>query len=455
MSGATGTPGHDLGDIADLVVGWAGDGEDVEVVVGRGRHTEVRAYDGDVESLSSAESMGVGIRVVADGREGFAHAATFDPDVLADTLADARDNASFATPDPHVGLAVPDGVVVPDIDLFRPSLLAVPTEQKVETALALEAAVKDADPRISGVDSAEFVDAMGESCVASTTGIRSESSSTACYVAVSCLATEDDLTQTGFGFSVGRELDDLVPDDAVTDAVRRATRLLGATKPASTRTTIVLDPYVTAQVIGIVGATLSGEAVTKGRSPFADRLGEEVASPLVTLVDDPTNPLAYTASATDGEGLASRRNPLITDGVLQRFVHNARSARRAGTTSTGNAVRGGFKSTPGVGCRALSLAPGELDQAALLRQVGDGVLISSVIGMHSGVNPVSGDFSTGAEGLRITGGEEGAPLREFTIASTLQRMLRDVEAVGSDIDWLPMSAAGVSLVIRDVTISGT
>ena len=190
-------------------------------------------------------------------------------------------------------------------------------------------------------------------------------------------------------------------------------------------------------------------------TPAADRLGDEVASPLVTLVDDPTNPLAYTASATDGEGLASRRNPLITDGVLQRFVHNARSARRAGTTSTGNAVRGGFKSTPGVGCRALSLAPGELDQAALLRQVGDGVLISSVIGMHSGVNPVSGDFSTGAEGLRIVDGVEGAPLREFTIASTLPRMLRDVAAVGADVDWLPMRAAGVSLVIRDVTISGT
>ncbi|HMJ77858.1 MAG TPA: metallopeptidase TldD-related protein, partial [Iamia sp.] len=158
---------------------------------------------------------------------------------------------------------------------------------------------------------------------------------------------------------------------------------------------------------------------------------------------------------TDGEGLASRRNVLISDGRLEAFVHNAYSGRWAGTASTGNAVRGGFKSTPGVGCRALSLAPGPSSQPELLRQVGDGVLISSVIGMHSGVNPISGDFSTGAEGLRITGGEQGAPLREFTIASTLQRMLRDVEAVGNDIDWLPMSAAGVSLVIRDITISGT
>lgn len=446
---------RDLGEIADVVVGWAGDGEQVEAVVGRSRHTEVRTYQADVESLSSAETMGVGIRVVVGDRQGFAYAATFDDDVLAETLAEARDNAGFASPDPHVGLAEPDGVDVPVLDLFRPSLLDVPTDRKVALALELEEATKAADPRVSVVESSEFVDAMGESCVASTTGIRSESRSTACYVSVSCLAEADGLVQTGFGFSVGRELDDLVLADAATDAARRSTRLLGATKPASMRTTVVLDPYVTAQVVGIIGSTLSGEAVLKGRSPFAERLGEEVASPLVTLVDDATNPLAYTASATDGEGLASRRNGLISDGRLEQFVHNAYSARRAGTVSTGNAVRGGFKSIPGVGCRALALAPGELMQPALLEQVGDGVLISSVIGMHSGVNPVSGDFSTGAEGLRITGGAEGAPLREFTIASTLQKMLRDVEAVGADIDWLPMSAAGVSLVIRDVTISGT
>jgi len=449
------TGSRDLTDIADRVVGWAADGEAVEAVVGRSRHTEVRAYEGDVESLSSAESMGVGIRVVLGDRQGFAYAATFDDDVLAETLAEARDNASFASPDPHVGLAEPDGVAVPTLDLFRPSLLQVPTEDKVAMALELEALVRAGDPRISGVESAEFVDAMGEACVASTTGIRSESASTACYVAVSCLAEEDGLTQTGFGFSVGGELGDLVPADASDDAVMRSTRLLGATKPASTRATVVLDPYVTAQVIAILGSTLSGEAVLKGRSPFAERLGDEVGSPLVTLVDDATNPLAYTASATDGEGLASRRTSLLADGVLQAFVHNAYTGRWAGTASTGNAVRGGFKSTPGVGCRALALAPGQLDQPALLRQVGDGVLVSSVIGMHSGVNPVSGDFSTGAEGLRIAGGELGAPLREFTIASTLQKMLRDVEAVGSDVDWLPMSAAGVSLVIRDVTISGT
>ena len=192
----------------------------------------------------------------------------------------------------------------------------------------------------------------------------------------------------------------------------------------------------------------------KGRSLFADRLGDEVASPVVTLVDDPTDPAAFTATETDGEGLATRRNSLITDGVLQRFVHNAYTARRSGTTSTGSAVRSGFKSTPGVGCMATSLRPGSASQSELVALVGDGLLVQDVSGLHSGVNPVSGDFSTGAEGLRIRGGAVAEPVREFTIASTLQRMLTGVRAVGNDLQWLPMSASGVSLVIDEVTISG-
>jgi len=445
----------DLLDIADGIVSRAREGEQVEAMVGRSRHTQVRAYEGAVESLSSAESQGMGVRVVVDHRQGFAYAGSLDPDVLVETLEEARDNASFATPDEFLGLAEPDGVPVPTLDLFRPGLADFPAARKVELALELEQLSRAADARITGIESSAFVDATGERAVVSTTGIRSESRSTACFVSTHCMATQGDETQTGFGYSVGREPGDLDLSVAADDAARRATRLLGATKPASGRVTVVLDPYVTAQFLAILGATLSGEAVQKGRSLFADRLGEEVGSPLLTLVDDPTNPLAYTAGTTDGEGLASRRNLLLDTGVLTQFVHNAYSARRGGTRSTGSAVRGGFKSTPGVGCRALSLAPGQLSQPEVLAQVGEGVLISSVSGLHSGVNAVSGDFSTGAEGLRISGGVLGAPLREFTMASTIQRMLKDVVAVGADLDWLPMSAAGVSLAIADVTISGT
>ena len=444
---------EELLQIGDRIVALAKAGEQVEVVVGRSTSTEVRVYEGDVEQLASATSAGIGVRVISGNRQGFAYAGSLDQDVLAETLAEARDNATFATPDEWLGLAEPDGVAVPSLDLFRDGLAKISTESKIDLAVELEKAVRATDRRITGIDAADYADGVSEGAVVTTTGIRTASRDSSCYVSVSCVAQDGDDTQTGFGFSVGRMPEDLDIEASAADAGRRATRLLGATQPKSGRVTVVLDHYVTAQFLGIIGSTLSGEAVLKGRSLFADRIGEEVAAAAFTLIDDATNPLAYSASETDGEGLASRRNLLIEGGRLNQFVQNAYTARRSGTVSTANAVRG-FSSTPSVGCRALSLAPGTKLQPELLADLGDGVLISSVSGLHSGVNPVSGDFSTGAEGLRISGGQLAEPLREFTIASTLQRMLAEVLAVGADLEWLPMRSAGVSLVVRDVTVSG-
>ncbi len=444
----------ELLQLVERVAGWANDGEQIEAVGVRGGDTEVRAYDGEVESLSSAQTQGVGIRVIADQRQGFAYAGTFDIDVLEETLAEARDNATFGTPDEFLGLAEPDGVAPAELDLFDPEASRFPTDRKVDMALALERAVLAADPRITGIESAEFVDSESESAVATNTGIRAQSRETNCYLSASALAEESGETQTGFGFSVGRSPEGLDIDRAAADAAERATRLLGAVKPSTERLTVVFDPFVTAQFLGILGFTLSGEAVLKGRSMFADRLGEEVASPLITLTDDPTNVQAFTATTSDGEGLATRRNPLIEAGRLSTFVHNTYTARRSGTISTGSAVRG-YSSTPTVGTMAVSLSPGDRSQAELIADIDNGLLVQGVAGLHSGVNPVSGDFSTGAEGVRIRNGAVAEPVREFTIASTIQRMLHDVQAVGSDLEWLPMAASGVSLVVSDITMSGS
>ena len=444
---------EELLEIAERIVGWGRDGEQIEAVVGHSQETDVRVYEGEIESLSVAESQGVGIRVIADNRQGFAHAGTLDPAVLEETLAEARDNAVFGSPDEFFGLAEPDGVDPPVLNLYNEALLGFGTEAKIDLALELERAVLAGDSRIVGVESADYGDALSADAIATTTGIRSTGRDTSCYLTAYSLASEGEETQTGFGFSVGREPGTLDVAVAANDAVERATRMLGATQPPTERVTVVLDPFVSAQFLGIIGGTLSGEAVLKGRSLFADRLGDQVAAAGVTLVDDPTNPEAFTASDADGEGLATRRNQLIGSGQLERFLHNSYTGRRSGSASTGSAVRG-YASTPGVGCQALSLVPGDRAPEELIAGIENGVLVQGVSGLHSGVNPVSGDFSTGAEGLLIRNGELAEPVREITIASTLQRMLLDVAAVGSDLTWLPMSSAGVTLVVAEVTMSG-
>jgi PmbA protein len=440
-------------ELASRIAKQATAGEQVEAFVARARDVDVRIYEGEVEHFVSAQAEGIGIRVVRDGRVGFAYAGTLETDAIAEVLAEARDNVDFGTSDPHAGVAEPDGVAIVPQDLWRDEVMSLPTADKIEMAKELERLTLAADSRVR-VDEANYADVLGEAAVATSTGIAAAGRETSAYLSVSTLADDGDITHTGFGFTVGRSPSDFDPEKAAREAAERATRLIGATKPKTGKVTVVLDPFVSAQLLGIIGATLNGESVLKGRSPFADRVGEDVAAATLTLVDDPTNPLAYTASEIDGEGLATRRNVLIQDGTLLGFVQSSYSARRSGSAPTGNAVRGGFKSTPGCGCIALSLLPGTRTQAELVSGVEHGVLIQEVSGLHSGVNPISGDFSTGASGLLIHQGELGAPVREFTIASTLQRMLKDVVEVGGDVEWLPMGAAGVSLVIRDVTMSG-
>ncbi len=452
MSDRTAPP--ELLELAERVARQARPGEQIEAYVARGVSTQVKAYGGEVESLTSAESFGVGIRVIADHRQGFAHAGTFDEAVLFETLAEARDNASFGEPDEWFGLAEPDGVEPVDQDLWRDSLATFSPQAKVDLALALERSVQGRDPRVTGVRTAIYADSAGEGAVASSAGVTAYGRGTSCYLSVSALATDGDETKIGGGVDVGREPGDLDVEIAAADAVAKAVRLFGARPVPSQRLSIVLEPRLAASIIGLAGGTLTGERVLKGRSPFADRLGEAMASPLLTLLDDPTNPASLAAESHDGEGLACRPNQLIVDGVLQQFLHNAYSARRGGVSSTGSAVRG-YRSTPSVGCQALSVRPGTGTHDELVADVELGFLVDSMSGFHSGVNAVSGDFSVGAEGIMIRNGELAEPVREVTIASTLQRLLLGIDAVGADLEWLPGGTGSVTLVIGDVSLGGT
>ena len=246
----------DLFEVADLVLEGAEGDEQVEAFVTHSRETQVRVYEGEVEHLAAAEALGVGVRVVKDGRLGFAYCGTFDPESVREALSDARDNAAFAEPDEWAGLGEPDGVEPAPLDLWRDDLLAVPTDQKVALVVELERAVRAADPRIVGVESCDYADSADEAVVATTTGIRRSSRSTGCELVAYSLAAEGDETQTGFGFSTGRTFSALDPAATARDAADRATRMLGAVKPASVKTTVVLDPWVAAQLLGMTFRSL-------------------------------------------------------------------------------------------------------------------------------------------------------------------------------------------------------
>ena len=447
----------DLLDRARRVADGARGGEEVEAYVVRSRETDVRVFGGEVESLSVAGVEGVSVRVVTDHRQGFAWAGSLDPEVVEETLREARDNASFGEPDESNGLPRPsdyESVAHARLDVWRESLLAVPTDHKVALALQLERATRGADTRVRGVEYAGYSDVAVESAVASSLGVGASNRRTMCSCSSYALAGEADDTQTGYGFSAGRAFEEIDAVDAARTAAERAVRLLGATKPRSQRLPVVLDPLVTRSLLAIIGAALGGEAVLKNRSMFVGRGGEEVAAPGVTLREDPTRPDALGAASHDGEGVPTRPVDLVADGRLLGYLHNTYTGRRSGTATTGSAVRGGFKSTPGVGARALYLVPGPHPAEEILAAVPGGLYVQAVSGLHSGTNPVSGDFSVGAEGLMVRDGSLAEPVREVTIASTLQRILLDVGEVGADLTWLPGGGAGMTLLVNEMTMSG-
>ena len=444
---------QDLLALAERVVSRVHDGEELEVFVARSRSTNVKAYDGEVEAFSSAQSMGVGIRVIVDGRQGFAYAGTLDEDVIASTLADARDNVRYSERDEYVALARPDGIAPVEQELWMDEVLTFPNEHKIDLAIELERRVRAADRRIFGIRTSSFADSAGESAVATSTGIASYGRATFCSLAVTALARDNGDTTAGGGHDLARRPSALDMSHAADDAVLRATRLLGATKPASQRITVVLEPRLASTFMGIVGGTLGGDAVTKKRTPFADRVGEMIASPLLTIIEDPTDPRSFSADSHDGEGLSCRPTALISAGVLQGFLHNTYTARRMGVTSTASAVRG-VRSTPGVGAVALRMTPGDVPPDELLASIDTGIFVQSLSGLHSGVNAVSGDFSVGVEGLMIRNGALAEPVREATLGSTIQRLLTDIVAVGNDLEWLPSGYGAATLVLDGLTLSG-
>jgi PmbA protein len=448
----------DLLAIARSVAGAAREGEQIEAYAVRSRDVDVKVFGGEVESLAVAEIEGVGIRVISGQRQGYAWAGSLDEAVVRETLDEARDNAGFGAPDEFYGLADPAefaGVTeVAELDLWRDELLAVSTADKVALAIDLDAATRAIDPRIRGVESATYGDAAVESAVATSRGVEVSNRRTVCSCSAYAMAGEGVDTRTGSGFSIGRSFAELDPGRAARDAAERAVRLLGARQPASTRLPVVLDPLVTRSIVGLIGGALSGEAVQRGRSLFVGREGEAVAGPGITLVDDPTIAESFGAASHDAEGLPTRRLDLIAAGTLRQFLHNTYTARRGGTASTASAVRGGFKSPPGVGARALHLLPGALSHDEILASVPEALYVQSVSGLHSGTNPVSGDFSVGADGLMVRDGELAEPVREITIASTLQRMLHDIVHVGADLEWLPGGTAGMTLLIGDMSVAG-
>jgi PmbA protein len=416
---------------------------------------QVRVYAGEVESLSDACARGVGVRAFVGARSGYAYGTDLGDGGVAEVAQAARQAAEVADEDEHAGLPDQSGTTaVPD--LASAELAAWSTGRKVELALAIERAAR-AREGVTQVENAVYSDADGSVALANSRGFTAGYSATQAWAYASAFAGEGAELMTGLGVGLGRDPAVLDPEAIGGEAAERALALVGARQPESRRCPVVLDAFVAASFIGFIGAMLSAEAVQRGRSLFAGREGEHVADPALAVADDGTDPDGPASAPFDGEGSAARRTALLEGGRLLTFLFDARTARKAGRASTGNATRASYRSPPSVGTRNLIVEPGAEDLDGLARLAGDGLYVTDVAGLHSGVNPVSGTFSVGASGRLIENGELGAPVRELTIASDLVSMLKAVRAVGAEARWVPLgrSVKAPPLLVGEMAVSGS
>ncbi|MGN6254444.1 MAG: TldD/PmbA family protein [Solirubrobacterales bacterium] len=433
----------------------AGAGE-AEAYVSREVGREVRVHGGEVESLTAATQSGVGVRAWIGHRVGYAFGTDFSEAGVRAVAARAAEAAAVADEDEFASPPQPAEVEAL-LGLSDPSIGEWETGRAVELALTVERTALAADERLVGVETAVYADSDEQVAIASSAGVAGEYETSTCYAYLQALAEGEGARETGLGFGLARGPRGLDPEAIGAEGAARALEMIGAGKPESHACPVVFDETVAASFAGLIGGGLSAKAVQRGRSPFAGRLEAEVASPAFALHDDGRLPEGPASAPFDAEGVPRRRTALIEDGRLVSYLYDTYAANREGAASTGNAARQGYRSLPSVSTSNLVIAPGALSLEELLAEAGEGVYVTDVAGLHSGVNPVTGVFSVGASGRMIRGGALAEPVREFTIAGELVGMLGAVSAAGAESRWVPFggSVSTPPLLIAEMAISGS
>lgn len=425
--------------------------EHAEAFFDREEELSIEVRNGEVENLKVAQDAGLGVRVIQSGRLGYAYTSGLTRGDVIDALDAALANARAASEDPYYTLPEP-AKSYPELDLDDPHLGEVSLEEKIEMARQMERSGRSFDPLVQLTEQVSYEDVCYEIAIANTEGVSLTSKGSFCGGVAAFVAGKDGDQQTGFSVDFVRKLKELDPDTLGKEAARKAVRMLGAQRLSTKRVPVVMDPFVVASFLGMLASALSAEAVQKGRSLFAGKVREKVASTDVTIADDGAKPGGILSAPFDGEGVPTQRTLLVEGGVLQGFLHNSYTAAKGGVSSTGNAVRGSFQSPPQLGSTNFFLSPGKRTKEEIIRETGEGFYLTEVMGMHT-ANPISGDFSLGAAGIWIHNGELTTPVRGMVIAGNILELLERVDAVGSDLLFFASKGAP-TIRVANLTVSG-
>lgn len=443
-----------LGDLALQVAGKAQSlgADQAEAFVIKSKDLTIDVSNSEVETLKLAEDRGLGLRVFRGGRIGFAYTSDIRTAALDEIIRQALANSDKTSPDEYNYLPKPGGAYA-ELNLFDQEISNRPVEEKIKIAKDIEKVAKSVDKRITITERSSYFDGEYEVFLANSLGINSAYQGAYCGCYADLVAEENGESQTGFAMKLARNYHDLVPDLVGREAAEKAVRKLGAKSINTQKAVIVLDPYISTNFLGVIAPALSAEAVQKGKSLFGGKVGQKVASDKITIIDYGSMPGGLASAPFDGEGVPTGKTVLIQSGELKGFLHNTYTAAKDGVLSSGNGVRGSFKSTPEVGTTNFYIEPGPVDPADLIEDISSGLYVTEVMGMHT-ANPISGDFSLGAAGIWIEKGRLTYPVRGVAIAGNILDLLDGIEGVGADLTFFGGKGAPTVRISR-MTISGS
>lgn len=429
---------------------------ETEIFMMETNQVNIEVRDQQIEYFNLAEKSGVGLRIFHEGKLGFAYSSDISEDGLKKMAGMALDNRKNVVEDGCNGLAkIKQKHRMKDIKvkgIYSGNLRKVTIDDKINRVKEMEKSALSYDKRIKKILYSCYSDAESRTSIINSLGMEKSYWSTYCSIGVGVLAEENTDVQVGSHGQEKISFADLDFDQVSKKAAQRAVAILGARKVKSQKSTVVFPPRIACDFLEVLSNALCADMIQKGKSLFKDKIGKKISSPLITIIDDATLFGGIATFPFDDEGVPPQRNVLINKGVLEGYLYDIYTARKAHTQSTGNAGRGSFGGLPSPAPTNFFIEKQNVDRKELIEKTKNGLYVMNVMGMHM-VDPVSGDFSVGVEGLWIDQGIFLYPVRGITIAGNVIELLNSIEEVGNDLTFYG-NFGSPTLKISEISIGG-
>ena len=426
-------------------------GAEGDLIIDESQSLSLKARDGELEEHKVSSTRVFGLRVIRDDRVGTAYSEASDRDALQSMVQQALINASFAKVEPEEKILSTNGELCTDDTLLCP-VDKTSVDEKIRFSLAMERELA-AKSKVRNVPHNNVHDSQAQKHLYTSAGLKAHSKQNACIAVAFALMEEDDINiMDGFGRAARRfgELDHL---EIVEEAHKRCLGLLHGKPIPGKHYDVIFDEECQTDLFHSFTMMLfSGQAARDGVNPMRDKVGEMVADPRLSIIDQPLLTEGFGYALFDSEGTPTRETPLIQEGRLETLAHNSATAAHFGVRTTGHAWRGS-RSRLGVNLHQLQVLEGDDDHATLLS--GEYIEITDLAGLHSGANAVSGQFSFGAAGYLCNNGQRVQPVRNITVAGNFYQMLQKISAIGDECFWnIERTALMPHIRFADMAISG-